>query len=80
MELQEEQVLLQETSWSWLQGLLLPLQQTAFLTGAQTYWSPNLYPQTLHLCHPGVKPSLLLPLSLLHPNKGCGKAELVVPL
>lgn len=37
VEPQEEQVLLQETSWSLLQRLLLPLQQTAFLTRAQTY-------------------------------------------
>lgn len=55
----QEQVILQETSWSCPQGLLLPLQQRAFLTRAQT----------LHLCHPGVKPSLLLPLRLLYPAK-----------
>lgn len=36
-----EQVILQETSCSCPQGLLLPLQQRAFLTRAQTIWGPK---------------------------------------
>lgn len=70
-------VLLQETYWSWHQVLVLLLQQVAFLTWAQSHFGQKLLdPQSLHLRHPGVKRSLLLPLSLLYPTKDVVKQNL----
>lgn len=78
VELQEEQVLLQETSWSWLQQLLLPLQQTAFLTGAWTYWSPNLFdpPKPSTSAIPVSNQAFSSPHSLLYPTKDVVKQNL----
>lgn len=73
VELQEEQVLPQ-TAWSWLQEPLLLLQQTAFLTRAQTYWTPSPLPSW---CQP--RPPPPPPPQPVVSSKGCGKAELVVP-